>query len=52
MAEIVDELLHLLGDPAHWGFELIADAAFTVIGAILLQPFYRKWLDRHNKEHH
>lgn len=49
---MVTELSHLLQDPAHWAFEGITDIVFT--GALLLAgriPF-RRWLRRHDEQHH
>lgn len=44
----MNEFLHLLHDPAHWGFEIVSDAAFTLIGAF----FGRIWLRKHDREVH
>lgn len=45
------EFLHLLGDPAHWMFEIVADAAFAAVGFALGRVKLAHWIDKHNKEH-
>lgn len=47
--EHLNEFLHLLGDPAHWAFELVADTVFTIVGGI---TFGRWWQKRHDEKHH
>lgn len=42
------EFLHLLGDPAHWAFEAVSDAVYTIIGAV----FMRWWVKNHDRKHH
>jgi hypothetical protein len=44
----VNELLHLLGNPAHWGFEFITDLVF---GGITF-AWGRGWLRRHDRKVH
>lgn len=44
---MVNELLHILADPAHWAFEVITDLLFTGLGALVLRPLVR----RHDAKH-
>lgn len=54
----MDELLHLLHNPAHWAFEVITDIVVGgvtfFVGAILPSKYNpaKRWLARHDKEHH
>lgn len=47
MNTIWPQLFELLGDPAHWGFEVITDAVWTLAGALFVAPLIR----RHNRKH-
>ncbi len=44
----MSEFLHMLGDPAHWGFELVTDLVWTGVGAC----FMRVWVRSHDRKHH
>lgn len=48
----MDEFLHLLANPAHWGFEAVTDAVFGFVGYLAARPVFQRWLKRHDKEAH
>lgn len=48
----MEEFMHLLQDPAHWGFEIVADTTFTVVAAILVQPLAKRFWARHHDKYH
>lgn len=45
---MLTEMLHMLGDPAHWGFEIVSGA---IIG-VLASPLARRLVRRHDRRHH
>ena len=49
---MIEEFLHLLGDPAHWAFEAVADGVFFVVGFLVARVPFAHWINKHNKEHH
>lgn len=49
---MVDELLRLLSDPAHWAFEGITDLAFAGLAVVIGRHPFRRWLERHDREKH
>ena len=48
----MDEFLHLVQDPAHWAFEIVADGAFTAVLFVVGRIPFRRWLRRHDLEKH
>lgn len=44
----MSEFWHLMGDPAHWGFEAVTDLVFAGLGLVV----GRFWLRAHDRKHH
>ena len=49
---MIDELTHLLTDPAHWIFEGVTDLAYTGLILTVGRIPFRRWLRRHDAEAH
>lgn len=48
----MSEFLHLMQDPAHWGFEVVSD---VVLGLVIWLPArwaFERWHKRHDREKH
>lgn len=45
---MINELLYLLTDPAHWAFEGVTDLVFGGVGLLI----GRFWLRGHDRKHH
>lgn len=50
----MSELIHLLGNWAHWAFEIISGGVFTLIGMAVPERYnpVKRWLSRHDAEKH
>lgn len=44
----MSEFLHLMANPAHWGFEIVSGA---IIGATI-SPLVKRLIRRHDRKHH
>ena len=47
-----DKYLELLGDPAHWAFEITVTVIVDLIIIGLLWPLVVRWVKRHDETHH
>lgn len=50
----MDELIHLLSNPAHWAFEVISGAVFIIIGLATPERFnfVKRLVARHDRDKH
>ncbi len=52
------EFVELLGNPAHWGFEVATDlvkfSVVWVVGSLIPDRWnpVKRWVARHDREHH
>ena len=52
LAPYIEEVTHLLTDPAHWTFELISDLVFAVPAYMAGMWKARRMIARHDAEVH
>jgi hypothetical protein len=49
---VIAEYVDLMRDPAHWLFELTVVAVVDTTLYVLLRPFFKRWLRRHDEAVH
>jgi hypothetical protein len=49
---VIAEYLELVRDPAHWLFELTVVATVDMTLYLVLRPFFKRWLQRHDEAVH
>lgn len=52
MNELLSEYLDVVTDPAHVAAEFTFIMAEAVIGGLILRPFIKRWVKKHDREHH
>jgi membrane protein implicated in regulation of membrane protease activity len=52
LAEQVEDFWFLLHNLAHWEFELFLMFIFDVVLGLLLIPFVKRWLKKHDERKH
>lgn len=48
----IDQYLHLLGNPAHWAFELTLIVLIDILILGLAYPFIKAWIANHDRTKH
>lgn len=49
---LAETFIELAGDWHHWAFEGLSDLVLGGLGALAVRPLVKRWVARHDREHH